>query len=132
MLLAELESRGLTHEFDLDGSYPFTRMLRDQIAGRNNSWAVRWHAACFLDGMLTLYPGRSLVHNIGNDASGTHCANTDEFAQVVAGQRVNVERLPLCASVIARDAFIGFFRGRRGSLPRRIGRALRTLQSRFA
>lgn len=132
VLLAELESRRLTHVFDFDGSYPYTRMLRDQIAGRNDSWAVRWHASCFLANMLTLYPGRSLVHNIGNDSSGTHCASTEEFAQVVAETPVVIERLPLEASATARDAFIRFFRARRGSLPRRLGRLLLTLTKRSA
>src|SRR5688500_3051210 len=44
-LLAELEERQLVHSFDFNGAYPFTEMLRDQIAGRNDSWAVRWYAS---------------------------------------------------------------------------------------
>jgi hypothetical protein len=109
-LLAELQQRGLDNAFDFDGSYPFTRMLRDQVAGRNDSWAIRWNASCFLAGMLTLYPGRSLVHNIGNDASGTHAADRDDFAQRLAERRVVVERQPLMASDAGREAFVAFFR----------------------
>ena len=26
---------------------------------------------------MTLYPGKSLVHNFGNDLSGTNCGDTD-------------------------------------------------------
>src|SRR5258706_1453376 len=37
-LLDELRARKLGHAFDLDGSYPYMRMLEDQIAGRNDSW----------------------------------------------------------------------------------------------
>jgi hypothetical protein len=48
-------------------------MLKDQIAGRNNSWAIRWQASAFLRERLTLYPGVSLVRNIGNDGTGTNC-----------------------------------------------------------
>jgi len=55
-LLAELRRRGLTRWFDQEGSYPYTKMLRDQIAGKNNSWAVRWRASVMLKGMLTVYP----------------------------------------------------------------------------
>ncbi len=62
-------------------------MLREQIAGRKDSWAVRWHAACFLDDLYTLYPGRSLVENIGNDASGTHCLPTADYvAKLTTGR----------------------------------------------
>lgn len=78
-LLGQLEGRRLTRIFDLDGSYPYTDMLRDQIAGRNNSWAIRWHAACFLADRLTLHPGQSLVHNIGNDGSGTHSLKHNRY-----------------------------------------------------
>ena len=71
-LLARLESAHLERDFDIDGSFPYTQMLRDQIAGRNDSWAVRWYASAFLADGLTLYPGNSLVENIGLDGSGTH------------------------------------------------------------
>lgn len=124
-LLAELEQRGLTHEFDYDGQYGFTRMLRDQIAGRNDSWAIRWHASCYLAGLLTLYPGRSLVHNIGNDASGTHCDDRTDYAQTVATEPVGVERQPLVVSAVARGAFVEFFRAGRPSPVARVARVLR-------
>ena len=71
-LLAELDARGLSHAFDLDGAMGYRNMLVDQIERRNDSWAVRWHASCLLKGLMILYPGRSLVRNIGNDGSGTH------------------------------------------------------------
>jgi hypothetical protein len=54
------------------GGGDFTVMLRDSMEGRNQSWMARWYYNCFLHGMLTLYPGRSLVDNIGFDGSGTH------------------------------------------------------------
>lgn len=100
-----LGERGLEREFDLDGAYPFTRMLDEQIAGRNDSWAVRWHASCFLDDLLTLYPGRSLVHNIGNDASGTHSGATGAFAQTVATEPVIVRPQPIEVCAPAQQAF---------------------------
>lgn len=126
-LLSELESRGLQHEFDMDGQYGFTRMLRDQIAGRNNSWAIRWHASCYLDGRLTLYPGRSLVHNIGNDNSGTHCDNRDDYGQTISLTPVQVQRLPLVVDASARRAFVRFFRQSHGGPAVRALRALRRL-----
>jgi hypothetical protein len=107
-LLEELKRTGLGRSFDLDGAYPFTRMLRNQVAGKNDSWAVRWHASCFLVNMLTLYPGRSLVNNIGADDSGTHCAATDDFLQTVSATPVPVIRLDLEENQAARASFISF------------------------
>jgi hypothetical protein len=122
-LLAELRTRRLTRAFDLDGAYPYTRMLQDQIAGRNDSWAVRWHASAFLRGMLTLYPGRSLVHNIGNDASGTHSGATGIFDQKLAEDPVPVNRQPLQVCEPARKAFARFLMRKQGSPLRRLARS---------
>lgn len=76
-LLHEIRRTRRTREFDLYGSYPFRKMLEDQIAGRNSSWAIRWRASLFLNRMLSLYPGGSLVRNIGTDGSGTHATAAD-------------------------------------------------------
>jgi hypothetical protein len=77
-LLAEIERRGLEWSFDGDGSFPYVPMLRGQIEGRNDSWAIRWHASTFLAGMYTLFPGRSLVANIGADGTGSNHVERDE------------------------------------------------------
>ena len=71
-LLDELQRRGLTRRFDFDGTYRYTRMLRRQVEGKNDSWAIRWNASLFLAGVLSLNVGRSLVLNDGFDGSGTH------------------------------------------------------------
>ena len=79
-LLSELERRHLTKAFDFNGNYPYTRMLRRQIEGKNNSWAIRWNASLFLDDMLSLNVGRSLVQNTGFDGSGTNCGGGGLYA----------------------------------------------------
>lgn len=130
-LLDMLIEQNLDHAFDLDGAYGFTRMLRDQIAGRNDSWAVRWHASCFLRNALTLHPGRSLVVNIGADASGTHCADSSEYETQLATSRVELKRIPSEESAEARAAFAAFLRGRSGGwLRRRIGPFMKRIGSR--
>ena len=52
-------------------------MLRQQIEGKNNSWAIRWQASTYLSNFVTLYSRRTLVNNIGFDGSGTHCSKVD-------------------------------------------------------
>jgi hypothetical protein len=94
-LLHELRHRSLTRSFDFNGTYPFTRMLAKQIAGKNDSWAIRWHASAFLKDKFTLYPGRSLAQNIGIDGSGTHCDGSDGFDTVVANIPILLEPLPV-------------------------------------
>lgn len=116
LLLQQLQQRNLTHRFDFDSSYPYTRMLKQQIAGKNDSWAVRWHASAFLHDRLTLYPGRSLVLNTGTDSSGTHCTASSDFAGELADEPVKVIRLPLEENEVARQAFINFYRTLQPSL----------------
>lgn len=112
-LLSELERQRRVRHFDFDGAYPYTRMLRDQISGKNSSWAVRWHASCYLAGKLTLYPGRSLVENIGNDASGTHSIATSVYSGEIASRPVQVGNIDVAASENARNEIIRFLRGGR-------------------
>jgi hypothetical protein len=120
LLLAELKQRRLTRAFDFDGTYPYTRMLRGQIAGRNDSWAVRWHASCFLRDLLMLYPGRSLVDNVGHDGSGTHCAAEATYTTAVAAAPVRVERIAVEASAAARAALVDFHRRTQDPLWRKV------------
>ena len=64
--------------FDFYGYYPYLDMLKDQIVGKNNSWAIRWSASTLVENKLGLYLGKSLVQNIGLDGTGRHCGKVDE------------------------------------------------------
>jgi hypothetical protein len=120
-LLADLLAKNLTYQFDYDGNMQFTDMLRSQIAGRVDSWAIRWHASCFLREMLTLYPGQSLVQNIGFfDPRATHTSNTHVYDVKLCNERILVEFKPIVESKIGREAFRDYFaRNHRGPQPTR-------------
>lgn len=130
-LLNELKRRKLTQHFDFNGTYPFTRMLARQIAGKNDSWAIRWHASAFLKNKFTLYPGISLAQNIGVDGSGTHCGNTGKFTTVVATMPVRVEPIPVEASSQAFSAFERYFKSARSGFVVRTRRAVQNILMRF-
>jgi hypothetical protein len=108
LLLSELKERGLTKEFDLDGSYPYIKMLKNQIQGKNDSWAIRWHASLFLKNMLTLYPGRSLVQNIGHDGTGVHSAKTSYLNVTLCNEKVTIGNIKICEDSYARGKFKKF------------------------
>lgn len=123
-LLVELKRKKLTKRFDFNGTYPFTQMLADQIAGKNNSWAIRWHASAFLKNKLTLHPGRSLVLNIGNDGSGIHCRDTNVFSSDMAAAPVFVSPISIKES---DEAFKAFEQYLKKQLPGFFARIRRTL-----
>ncbi|NUN70027.1 MAG: glycosyltransferase family 2 protein [Bacteroidetes bacterium] len=127
MLLQKLKEQRLDHAFDWDGTYGNIRMLERQIAGKVNSWAIRWHASAFLQGRLTLYPGTSLVRNIGGDAMATHTKSLTEFQTGLAGRPLLLERQPLQEYPAARQAFVDFFASIRQPIHRRILRWITSL-----
>ncbi len=63
----------LRHKFDLDGSYPYFRMLKRQKEGKVDSWAIRWYLSVFLAEGLVVFPKQTLVLNEGFDGSGSNC-----------------------------------------------------------
>ncbi len=69
------QDRNLRRRFDLNDSYPYAKMLFDQLNGRVDSWAIRWYWSFFRENGVCLFPKTSLVANIGMDGSGTHCGN---------------------------------------------------------
>lgn len=92
-LLNELKARKLEQRFDFNGTFDYTRMLKEQISGKNDSWAIRWYASALLNDKLTLYPGQSLVQNIGTDNSGIHGGETSIYRTVIALEPVYLEKL---------------------------------------
>jgi len=128
-LMDELKRRKLTRNFDFDGKYPYTQMLQRQIDGANNSWAIRWFASAYLQGMLSLNAGRSLVRNIGFDNSGVHCNDDNIYNTTLYGKEVCIDITRIEEDLTARK-LIKKFHGRTFSLQakirRRINRFLRS------
>ena len=112
-LLAELNRRGLAHAFNFDDAMDFMQMLANQNAKKINSWAIRWHASCFLRDMLILYPGRSLAQNIGQDSTGTHAISSDSSYDVAfSPEPITVGGVSVEESDIGREAICEFYRSR--------------------
>ena len=114
-LLQRLDASGELDEFDFWGTFPYRRMLIDQIEGRVDSWAIRWYASAFLDRKLTLYPGQSLVRNIGQEGSGTHSTLVDSHDVTESDFSLPLTRIDVHESLEARRAFAQAMEGDRGS-----------------
>lgn len=128
-LLNELKRRDLISAFNFNGAYGYSQMLEGQIEGTNDSWAVRWYASAFLAGKLTLYPGRSLVHNIGNDDSGTHCGADTRHDAELSATPINLRDLEVAASVFGRSTFESFFRKSHDNLASKLSRKIKKVFS---
>jgi len=109
MLLSELNEKKLANDFNFYETYPYTQMLEDQVQGKNNSWAILWYASAYLKNKFTLYPGFSLIQNIGNDNSGTHSHNTDKFHVKLQSRPVEIKKQDVTEDVSAKKKISHFF-----------------------
>ncbi len=110
-LLNQLSQRGLMRHFDLEGAFPYANMLREQVAGRNDSWAVRWYATAVLTGGLTVYPGKSMTVNIGFDGTGVHCGLEQPYEATLATRPVMVADIDVAESSEGRRVWSLYLSG---------------------
>lgn len=122
------------NRFDIEGSMYFHEMLRQQVVGRIDSWAIRWYASMFRAGGLALHPGRSLVQNEGFDGTGVHCGKTDVFKVDLADEAPTElpDMIEECPATI--EAMIAYRAPLRRKLApgRGIKRRVRNIASRLA
>lgn len=131
-LLDELVKRNLTHRFDFNGKYGFTRMLRKQIEGKNNSWAIRWNASLFLADILSLNVGKSLIQNEGFDGSGTNCGSGNLYDSNLWMKPLPVIKIsPIVENEEARKAFSRYYARTNSFFAKAIRRIKRTLKGDF-
>lgn len=98
-LLNKLMLNKLDKKFDFDYTFPYIKMLQDQISGKNNSWAIKWNASAFVKNMYTLYPPESFVMNIGFDCSGTNCQNSVHYDVKMVEKYTSFRRVEISESV---------------------------------
>jgi len=115
-LLDELKSKKLQKAADFNSSYGFTKMLKEQIAGKNNSWAIRWYMSAFLNDMLTLYPGQSYVQNIGFGGEGTHCASNTNVFDIYLNDKMDLNKIDIKEDLESRKKIELFFNSIKPSL----------------
>ena len=110
--------RVLRRKFDMDGAYPYFRMLKRQSEGKVDSWAIRWYLSVFLQNGLVVFPRHTLVRHDGYDDTATHATRQDQsVAKEVWLDKINilshVEEDSAAAHVVA-----SFFRKERSILNR--------------
>lgn len=98
-MVREIEDHNLGNDFDLGGQVSNLRLLKNRAENKSNSWAICWHASCFLADKLTLHPGRSLVKNIGLDSSGEHCSQSLQHDVSVTCHPIRIREIEVAESV---------------------------------
>jgi hypothetical protein len=131
ILLSALREKDLVRAFNLDGGYDYYGLLKRQAAGKVDSWAIRWRASAFVAGGLCLWPGRSLVQNIGHDKSGEHCIASNRFDSEISRLPLHAAAIPIKENIEARNVLKDFFIRTRPPLSRRISNLFNRYARRF-
>lgn len=108
-------------------------MLRQQMEGEIDSWAIRWCYAQSMADMLTVYPRVSRVRNMGNDGSGTHTeAVASEFdTKLNDNDRPCVFQEPEIYYRLAKEFCILYDTGLKGKINRRCQRLKQKSKARW-
>lgn len=131
-LLRQLEKKNLTTTFDFNGKYGFTRMLRRQIEGKNNSWAIRWNASLFLADILSLNVGKALVQNNGFDGTGTNCGGGGLYSSNLWMKPLEVKKIyPIQENKEARKVYERYYARTNSFCAKALRRIKRTLKGDF-
>lgn len=78
--------------FNLDQAYDYFEMLKAQMSGEADSWAIRWYWSVFKNNGYVVYPPLSHVDNIGLDGTGTHGSfNGKKFKQITETTPISTE-----------------------------------------
>lgn len=73
-----INSSKVIKEFKRNG-YDMPEMLKKQLNGQIDSWAIRFCFVQCLENALTINPVKSKIQNIGVDGSGTHKVNENKW-----------------------------------------------------
>ena len=130
-LLYEIKHRNLVKQFNYNGAINNIKMLNNQIDGKSDSWAIRWHASAFLKNKLTLYPGVSLVNNIGLDGTGEHCGSTNYYDCEVSKHPVEIKDIVVTDNEEVRSLIEEYFRNIKKPIFRRIKNKIRRICIRY-
>lgn len=84
--------------FDLDGSYPYFRMLRRNLIKPVPAWDIVYYANVFDRHGVALHPRLSLVRNNGFDGSGSNCGRFVVNHVALGAERPNMQ-LPAVPNV---------------------------------
>ncbi|MCO6496349.1 MAG: glycosyltransferase [Chitinophagaceae bacterium] len=109
-LYKQIEEHDRWQEFNRFGGDYLGYQLKANLAGLLNTWFIKWHATTFLMDGLTLYPGKSLVQNIGFDNTGSHNAQTVSYQHDKLASEINVAGIKMEEDESAKNIILEFYK----------------------
>lgn len=113
VLLEKLEKdfgKAFSFKLDVNGTYNYTKQLKDIASGKLDTWDIQWAASVYLHNGLCLHPSNSLSRNNGFDGSGVHCGYVEVFNKQNITSNISVYREPFLFNKKGTKAFSQHFR----------------------
>jgi acetyltransferase-like isoleucine patch superfamily enzyme len=110
MLWKQLKNEKLFHKVDKFGEDYLSEQLAHNLSGRLKTWFIKWHASILLKNGYTLYPGKSLVDNIGFDNTGVHNEETTHFKNLSLSDQIKIESITLIENKNAEEIVKLFYK----------------------
>lgn len=119
-LLEKVKKKNIERELNFNGAYDYTSMLKNQIEGKIDSWAIRWYVSAFLKNMITLYPGQSYVQNIGFGNESTHTKTKTNLYKINLVNKFKFSKIPAQEDLVSQKKIENFFRSMKMSFVQKI------------
>jgi len=104
LILEEIKkSSNLRKKINLAGE-DLIPMLKNQINGKLDSWAVFWAVNIIKNDGVCINPVRSKIKNIGHDGTGTHCGINNRYKIKIIKENINLLNLP--DEIVINDVII--------------------------
>lgn len=101
-------------------------MLKSQMEGKIDSWAIRFCYAHSLNNTFCIYPVKSLVNNEGFDGSGVHCGN--DKGNRLQNKLVSIKNMHLDLDIEINDEIVNnFYKISQKSIFKRIKNLIRRI-----
>ena len=123
-LYNQIKNNNYQKEFNYNNSYNYFKILTKTLKSKNNSWAIKWYASAFLKKKLTLYPPHSLVHNIGNDGSGTNSSKNNIYDNYLKNIPIELENIPVIENSKLKNEFENYFNSKNNFIKKLINKFL--------
>ncbi|MEX2513464.1 MAG: glycosyltransferase [Cyclobacteriaceae bacterium] len=104
------------------------RMLKRQMDGKINSWAIRWCYHQFINEMFTVYASKSKVNHIGDGEEATNAKDKDRFHTIL--DKSNKRSFDFDKELALNNKIVNEFRNNY-SITKRLGYKLKGLYRKY-
>ncbi|MBS9903565.1 glycosyltransferase [Vibrio alginolyticus] len=112
---------------NFDGAHDYFKQAELNVTKEIDTWFIFWYITSMKYRMLTLFPKKSLVKNVGHDGSGDNCGNSNKFDVEVYNEKIQLTKIPIRECDIAYKNHLVFFKSIRVTFFMRIVNKFRSI-----